>query len=158
MQSEVANEGATCSKVARDYEILAASIEIQLLAACEAAEGDRVAMLRAMRRARLDSIRLSIAYADGPDGELDQMIAVLITNESASSAMPYTFSLDAARSFVSEALPGFWVSSGICGLTGHCNLGPDYCGPEGARLSIEWPIGECAEEWSADLAPRGWSS
>jgi hypothetical protein len=106
-----------------------------------------------MRRARLASVSLSIAYADGPDVELDRMIAGLVGNETSHDTMPYTASLDAARSFVSEALPGFWVSSGICGLTGHCSLGPDYNGPDGARLAIEWPIGECPEEWSDDLAP-----
>lgn len=153
MQSDLIIHDTTCFEDAGAYEALAASIEVQLLADCEAAQGDRGAILRAMRRARLASVRLSIAYADGPDAEMDRMIAALIRNETSNDTPPYTASLDAARSFVSEALPGFWVSSGICGLTGHCSIGPDYYGPQGLRLLIEWPSGECPESWSDDLAP-----
>lgn len=153
MHFELIIHDATCSEDAGDYEAVAESIEVQLLADCEAARGDRGAILRAMRRARLASVRLSIAYADGPDAELDRMIAALIRNETLNDILPYTASLDAARSFVSVALPGFWVSSGICGLTGQCSLGPDYHGPQRLRLLIEWPISECPESWSDDLAP-----
>ncbi|KQO89451.1 hypothetical protein [Methylorubrum sp. SL192] len=68
---------------------------------------------------------------------------------------PFTRSLEAARSFVSGALPGFWVSSGLCALTGHASLGADYNGPDGERLHREWPldIAGSRETWDEDLAP-----
>jgi hypothetical protein len=69
----------------------------------------------------------------------------------------YTASLEAARSFVWDVLPGFWVSSGTCALTGHASIGPDYNGPHGERLHREWPLnvpGE-RETWDEDLAPGG---
>lgn len=153
LQFNPTNEASTILGETGNYEKLAGAIEIQLLAACEAANGDRVKILRAMRLASLECIRLSIIYAEGPDIELDHIMAAMLDENISNNVLPYTSSLDAARSFVSKALPGFWVSSGICGLTGHCSLGPDYNGPEGARLSIEWPIGECPEQWADDLAP-----
>lgn len=67
----------------------------------------------------------------------------------------FTSSLEAARAFVSGTLPGFWVSSGLCALTGHASLGADYNGPEGERLHREWPLGieGSRDTWDEDLAP-----
>lgn len=69
--------------------------------------------------------------------------------------LPFTRSLDAARAFVAGKLPDFWVSSGLCALTGHASLGVDYNGPDGERLYREWPLGieGSRETWDEDLAP-----
>ena len=67
----------------------------------------------------------------------------------------YTRSLDAARAFVAGTLPGFWVSSGLCALTGHASIGADYNGPDGERLHREWPTDRTPCDWSEDLAPGG---
>lgn len=65
----------------------------------------------------------------------------------------FTGSLEAARAFVAGTLPGFWVSSGLCALTGHASLGADYNGHDGERLHREWPTDRTPCEWSEDLAP-----
>jgi hypothetical protein len=94
-----------------------------------------------------------LVHADGPDAELDQVLATLLGDETSLPSKPYTASLDAARSFVAEALPGFWVRSGLGELTGFCSLGPEYGGAEGARLNSEWPQSDCPHEWTEDLGP-----
>lgn len=64
-----------------------------------------------------------------------------------------TASVDAARAFVDRLFPDFWVTSGLCSLTGHASIGPDYNGPNGDRLRQEWPEEKFHEGFSADLAP-----
>ena len=61
--------------------------------------------------------------------------------------------LGAAQSFALAVLPGFWVTSGLCYLSGHASLGPDYNGPDGERLREEWPIGRGDSGWHEDLHP-----
>ncbi|MBI1689295.1 hypothetical protein [Methylorubrum sp. DB1722] len=75
------------------------------------------------------------------------------TSEQVTPA--FTRSLEAARAFVTGTLPGFWVSSGLCALTGHASIGADYNGPEGERLRREWPLDVegAVETWDEDLAP-----
>ena len=48
-----------------------------------------------------------------------------------------TGSITAARELIAQVLPDFWVTSGLCALTGHASIGPDYNGPAGARLRAE---------------------
>lgn len=50
-----------------------------------------------------------------------------------------TRSVDAALALVSRVLPGWWVTSGLCSLSGHASIGPDYNGPAGERLKAEFP-------------------
>ncbi|TXN33943.1 hypothetical protein [Methylobacterium sp. WL19] len=64
-----------------------------------------------------------------------------------------TFSVDAAREVARRALPDFWMSSGLCSLTGHASIGPDYNGPAGERLRGEWPEADFHSGFHADLAP-----
>ncbi len=62
-------------------------------------------------------------------------------------------SVDAARSLVRRVLPDWWVSSGLCALSGHASIGPDYNGPAGDRLRAEWPEERYHEGFHADLKP-----
>ena len=115
--------------VADDYEAAIGCIFAQFKDDYRAASGDQSATRCALKRANLATLAVYLIHADGPDVELDQMLAALLSEEVPVPTLPYTASLDAARSFVTDALPGFWVSSGLCALTGHCSLGPDYDGP-----------------------------
>lgn len=69
-----------------------------------------------------------------------------------------TSSLDAAVWLVSQALPGWWISGGLCALTGHASAGPDYNGPRRMALMEEWPPDiHDHGNYNADLAPGdGW--
>lgn len=135
------------------YENAIERIGTQLVDDCEAAKGDQVRLMRVVKGSNLALLSLRVRHADDPDAQLDRMIAALVDGHRSAPAMPYTASLDAARSFVAEALPGFWVRSGFSELTGFCSLGPDYHGSEGLRLAVEWPYGDCPDEWAEDLAP-----
>jgi len=68
---------------------------------------------------------------------------------------PWTRSLDAARDFVDRYLPNFFVTSGLCELSGHATIGPDYNGAHGDRLKREWPEDDYHSGFSADLEPGG---
>ncbi|MGE7157237.1 hypothetical protein ACQKJ1_26340 [Methylorubrum rhodesianum] len=110
----------------------------------------------AERRWRLAATLAYLVEPDGPDRDLDVALDRLLgLTRPPDEAPPYTASLDAARAFVAAALPGFWVSSGLCGLTGHASLGPDYNGRAGERLHREWPLDVegAVETWDEDLAP-----
>lgn len=64
-----------------------------------------------------------------------------------------TRSITAARELITRVLPDFWVTSGLCALSGHASIGPDYNGPAGARLRAEWPEADFHDGIHADLAP-----
>lgn len=66
-----------------------------------------------------------------------------------------TRSLDAARDFVARHLPNFYVTSGLCELSGHASIGPDYNGSQGDRLKAEWDEDKYHSGFSADLVPGG---
>lgn len=124
-------------------------------AACGAEDQD-ARLGRAGRRLRLATLLVLLGEPDGPDRDLDVALDRLLgLTRPPDEAPPYTASLDAARAFVAAALPGFWVSSGLCGLTGHASLGPDYNGRAGERLHREWPLDVegAVETWNEDLAP-----
>ncbi len=61
--------------------------------------------------------------------------------------------LGAAQAFAFRVLPDFYVTSGLCYLSGHASLGPDYNGPAGERLFREWPVEKCDGGWHEDLHP-----
>ncbi|MCJ2025584.1 hypothetical protein [Methylobacterium sp. J-067] len=119
-------------------------------------EDQEACLDRAARRHRLALLLVLLEQPDGADRDLDVALDVVIgLKRPAAEGPAYTGSHDAARAFVAAALPGFWVSSGLCGLTGHAFLGPDYNGPSGERLRRDWTLdGEgTVETWDEDLAP-----
>ena len=127
--------------------------------ACTAINAD-VPMLGRILKLRVLEVHLTTLAepATWVDWELSCILAHALgkgLHTSAHATPAFTASLDAARSFVAGTLPGFWVSSGLCALTGDASLGPDYNGPEGRRLHREWPLNiEGAQEtWDEDLAP-----
>jgi hypothetical protein len=65
----------------------------------------------------------------------------------------YSTSVDKARALAAKLLPDFWMSSGLCSLTGHASIGPDYNGPAGDRLRSEWPEADFHSGFDADLKP-----
>lgn len=66
----------------------------------------------------------------------------------------FTASVDAARALVKRSLPDWWVTSGLCSLSGHASIGPDYNGSAAERLKAEFPP-ECFDHggFDADLGP-----
>jgi hypothetical protein len=62
-------------------------------------------------------------------------------------------SIDAAVSVLNRVLPGWWHTAGLCSLTGHASIGPDYNGPDGERLRREFPPERFDAGFDADLAP-----
>lgn len=62
-------------------------------------------------------------------------------------------SLEAAFAQVAYELPGWWITAGLCSLTGHASIGPDYNSPEhGERLRREFPE-DLFDGFHSDLAP-----
>jgi hypothetical protein len=142
-----------------DPDAAEAAMNARLFADLQAAGGDRDGIRRACRRADLRRVELALVDGGEPDRVLDAALEMVLRGTPLSvfdppeGPAPYTGSLDAARGFVAEALPGFWVSSGLCALTGHASLGANYNGPDRERLFREWPKAECPCDWSEDLAP-----
>ncbi len=46
--------------------------------------------------------------------------------ESSIRTAPYTSSIDACVALIEKVLPGWWVACGLCTLSGHASIGPDY--------------------------------
>ncbi|MGE7152451.1 hypothetical protein ACQKJ1_01755 [Methylorubrum rhodesianum] len=127
--------------------------------ACTGAHANVLTLCRLQKLRELEIYLTTIAE---PATWLDWELACILarglgngTHTSAHVTPPFTRSLEAARAFVTGALPGFWVSSGLCALTGHASIGADYNGPEGERLRREWPLDVegAVETWDEDLAP-----
>lgn len=102
----------------------------------EAVEGERDAFVQ-------------IAAREPSAVERDMQEVMRINNE----LIDQTKSVTAARALVAKELPGWWVASGLCALTGHASLGPDYNGPDGERLHREFPEDIFDNGFHADLAP-----
>ncbi|SFM30944.1 hypothetical protein [Methylobacterium pseudosasicola] len=113
---------------------------------------------------RLRELEIHVTTMDAPVGwpatwvewELACILSQALGHGPHTSAYvtpKFTGSLEAARSFVAGTLPGFWVSSGLCALTGHASIGADYNGPDGERLHREWPTDRTPCDWSEDLPP-----
>ncbi|MBB5758376.1 hypothetical protein HNR00_003096 [Methylorubrum rhodinum] len=113
------------------------------------AEGDPSATARGCRRTDLRRVEIElVAPASDKIASfvIDAVLEVLAHGGSIGDGASmqwdvpaYTTSLDAARDYGRRVLPGFYLISGTCGTTGHASVGPDYDGPEGARLLREWP-------------------
>lgn len=82
--------------------------------------------------------------------EVSALLRKALLGETGGKANLFT-DLGAAQAFALRVLPAFYVTSGLCYLSGHASLGPDYNGPEGARLREEWPIEPCDRGWHEDL-------
>lgn len=129
----------------------------------------------------LSELLKRIEMAAGPDWDLDATICIALqyvspfapgaTNVKLDEVEPdwllyeyegtectdcipsLTASLDAVVDLVQQILPDFWVTSGLCALSGHASIGPDYNGPNGDRLRKEWPEDRFHSGFDADLAP-----
>ncbi|MCJ2077804.1 hypothetical protein MKK68_19510 [Methylobacterium sp. E-016] len=136
-----------------------AVVNDRFLVDLRAAAGDPALIARAQRRHDLAALVALLRYPYGheesdrcEDALLDRILGIV---RPAAEAPRYTRDLTTARTFVAAALPGFWVSSGLCDLTGHASLGPDYNGARGERLHREWPLDVegFVGTWDEDLAP-----
>lgn len=67
----------------------------------------------------------------------------------------FTTSIAAARSLTHRVFPDWWVTSGLCNLSGHASIGPDYNGPARERLLREFPVERFDGKFDCDLHPGG---
>lgn len=116
---------------------------------------------------RADDLRALLARVETGDvgTDLDEHLWVALVPDDPEYLMwmarrrsfwgppPILGSIDAARALVRRLLPDWWASSGLCALTGHASIGPDYNGPAGDRLRREWPEERYHEGFHADLKP-----
>lgn len=65
----------------------------------------------------------------------------------------YTGEVSSARALSAAVLPNFWISSGLCSLSGHASTGPDYNGPAGDTLRATWPEERFHAGFHSDLGP-----
>ena len=101
----------------------------------------------------LSALRTRLQQATGPDRTLDRDLHQVFGGTAADHAPRYTGSSDAIDTLLPEILPDFFETSGLCHLTGHASLGPDYNGPNGDRLRQDWPEEQFHDGFDADLAP-----
>jgi len=64
-----------------------------------------------------------------------------------------TGTLQAARRFCDFVFPNWYATSGLCALSGHASIGPDYNGPNRADLMSQFPEDDFHEGFHADLKP-----
>lgn len=67
----------------------------------------------------------------------------------------FTTSIAAARSLAQRVFPDWWITSGLCDLSGHASMGPDYNGPARERLLAEFPVERFDGKFDCDLHPGG---
>lgn len=131
--------------------------------------------------AALRALQERVRSAEGPDIELDAAIDVTIfggetvwkttnytmeqypasrrpsLNHVGGFANEYvprvTSSIDACMALISTLLPNWWITCGLCELTGHASIGPDYNGSAGERLRAEFPVALFDGTINADLPP-----
>ena len=145
-------QAANAVECAKPVAVRRAENEAWFRAEVDKPGADRPRLARLLRLRELHIVLTE--EIDGPDREVDLALFRLITpNVEPHEAHFLTYRIEAARAFVDVMLPGFWVSSGLCALTGHASLGPDYNGPHGERLRREWPLDTTPDDWSEDLAP-----
>lgn len=66
----------------------------------------------------------------------------------------YLTTIEEATGLISRVLPGWWWTCGLCNLSGHASIGPDYNGPHRERLLQEFPPDIFDHGgFDADLAP-----
>ena len=111
-----------------------------------------VAKAMALTREELRDLLTQIEH---PRRVLDWCIALLLCPEkcSGNEEIPcFTTDLQAARSLVP---PDWFFTVGLCALTGHTTIGPDYNGPAGERLYRDFPQAQWHYGISYDLPPGG---
>ena len=131
--------------------------------ACTSVDANVTALGKILRLRELEIHLTTMASPTGwPASHVEWELACILSqalgfgpHTSERVTPKFTGSLEAARSFVAGTLPGFWVSSGLCALSGHASIGADYNGPDGERLRREWPLDVegAVETWDEDLGP-----
>ncbi len=105
------------------------------------------------------SVLADLEKASGADRNTDVAVHIALGLDLAdvvhrgAEVNGYTSSLDATIALVERVLPGWWWIAGLCGLTGHASIGPDYNGPHRERLLREFPIEKFDAGFDVDLAP-----
>ncbi|WEK50369.1 MAG: hypothetical protein P0Y66_22450 [Candidatus Kaistia colombiensis] len=117
-----------------------------------------------MSTSEFEGLLVQVRAARGPSYALEETIARLLQPVAdprlaafvSGGDYPgnYTSKIDEATSLLNHVLPGWWWTCGLCALTGHASIGPDYNWPERERLVQEWPP-EIYDhgQFNADLPP-----
>lgn len=93
--------------------------------------------------------------ANNPSKKLDREIHDALGLLHRKGVPHYTTSNDVLDKLMSESLPGFWETSGLCRVTGHASIGPSYQGPHAELNEAAWPEVEFGNGFHADLGPEG---
>lgn len=110
----------------------------------------------------LNSLYERVQSADRPSRRIDEDLYCELGLAEVSDdgsiiayrAPMYTARLEDAVALVSKMLPSWWWTCGLCALTGHASIGPDYNGPDRERLIKEWPPEVYDHgQFNADLPP-----
>jgi hypothetical protein len=97
---------------------------------------------------KTDLTKLLALIRDGEDTDLINT-TIYMMHPQPRQYIDYHSSISETQALVERFLPGFWYSSGVCKLSGHASIGPDFNGyPE---LKTVWP--EQPSDFSEDLAP-----
>lgn len=126
-----------------------------LLERCEAAKGsdreldEAIMSLFHFRAKRF----LGVTYVGGGRAMSNVWVSHKTGKWVSTHAHDFTASIDAAVALIEKVLPDWWHTAGLCSLTGHASIGPDYNGPAGERLKREFTVEKFDSGFDADLAP-----
>jgi len=97
--------------------------------------------------AKLRSLLDRIENAEGPDCRIES------DAERATGfyIVGWSGSLSTAVKLFNRALPDWWLSTGLCSLSGDASCGPDYNGPARERLLREFPVERFDDGFHVDL-------
>lgn len=109
-----------------------------------------------------DELIAALEKAPGPDRRLDAQIYRLTDpiiercwpywNEEQRESMTPRFTGDLMAA-ITRVPKGFYWTCGLCELSGHVTIGPDYNSKDRQRLLTQWPEAQFHEGFSEDLQP-----
>lgn len=103
--------------------------------------------------ATLEALLVRLEDASSDDVSLGHDILRALTGGTLWDDLLPTGRLVDAIQLLQETLPAWWWTVGLCGLTGHASIGPDYNGPQGDWLRKVFPEEIFDGGFDADLAP-----
>jgi hypothetical protein len=99
---------------------------------------------------KTDLPKLLALIRDGEDTDLINT-TIYMMHPQPRQYIDYHSSISETQALVERFLPGFWYTSGVCKLSGHASIGPDFNSyPE---LKAQWPENVYHSGFSEDLQP-----
>lgn len=102
----------------------------------------------------LNALLERVRNADLDDADLAREVWAAVLGPDRAAVPDIFGDLHQARAFARRATPNFWMTSGLCELSGHATIGPDYNGAHRAALEAEWGNNRITDGgFSEDLHP-----